>query len=153
MLFIYLFVTWHGFIIRDILHYDFWFTGLNCICYKCGLLKQLNDMWKHSLKSGVVHCSIPVVLNPKLPDLKGVTCTWMLEKMAKWCGISEISWSFIITCLAITNWSSLEVAYIIDESMCKQTFSTLARINGILKCLTHLKHMYILTLRVCRQFK
>jgi hypothetical protein len=31
----------------------------------------------------------------------------------------------------VTNWSSLEVAYGIDKSMCKQTFSTLARIKLI----------------------
>ncbi len=47
------------------------------------------------------------------------------------CCESIVSWVFIDMCWTVTNWSSLEVAYGIDKSMCKQTFNTLAQMEVI----------------------
>jgi hypothetical protein len=39
------------------------------------------------------------------------------------CGL----WVFIAACSMVTNWSSLNIAYKIDESMCKQTLTCLLK--------------------------
>jgi hypothetical protein len=53
-------------------------------------------------------------------------------KIHHWCVLwIHLLWVFCAMCWMVTNWSSLVIAYSIDESMCKQAFNTLTRIKVI----------------------